>query len=163
MSYKTSAFSNEANERITRKTIGNTSNSFSGAEPYGTMLPSNINIFSSLAESIIGLEDPSVKEQAEQVLLYLYLSLRRACKQKILSNYLSRINLVQQEDKAALMEWNFQDFRIGFTLESNKDESSYFVVSQNKNTGSFMTDTQKLDTTVSRSVEKIVEYVLENT
>ena len=45
---KTSGFLNEANERITRKIIGNTATSFSGVEPYGTILPFNINVFSIL-------------------------------------------------------------------------------------------------------------------
>jgi hypothetical protein len=70
---------------------------------------------------------------------------------------------VQQEDKTALLEWNFQDFRVGFTLEPNKAESSYFVVSQDKNTGVFKTSTQRLDADSYRSVDRIVDYVLENT
>ena len=160
---KTSGFLNNANERVITKTISNTANSFSGAEPYGTVLPFNINVFSILAEGITDLENSVVKEQVKQVLLHLYLSLQKAHKKKNLNNYLSRINLVQQGDMAALLEWSFQDFRVGFTLESDKTESSYFLVSQDKNAGSFIIDTHKLDTDVSRSVDRIVEYVLENT
>ena len=160
---RTSAFLNRANEKITMNAIGNTSNSCSDADPYGTELPSNINVFSNLTEDITRLEDSSVKDQVMKVLFFLYLSLRRAFKQKTLSNYLSRINLIQQEDKAALIEWNFQDFRVGFILERNKSESSYFMVSQDKSTNSFMTDSQKLDTDTSVPVEMIVKYVLDNT
>lgn len=160
---KTSAFLNEANEKTIRTTIGNTSNSYATTEPYGMVLPSNIDVFSSLTTSFLSLEDTEVVKQVREVLLNLYLSLRKAGKHKPISNYLSRMNLVQQEDKAALLEWNFQDFRVGFTLEPDRTESSYFVVSQNKNAGSFMADTQKLDTDVFRLVDKIVEYVLENT
>jgi hypothetical protein len=161
--YKTSSFFDEANQRIVRKPIGNTSSTFSGIEPYGVVLPSNINVFSSLAERISALENPEVMEQVKQILLHLYLSLKKANTLKTLNNYLSRVNLVQQDDKAALLEWSFQDFRVGFTLEPEKDESSYFVVSQDKDAGSFMADIQKLGTDISRPIGRIVEYVLENT
>jgi hypothetical protein len=143
--------------------LGNTSNSYSGINPYGTVLPSNINVFSALTEKISGLENPAVTEQVKQILLYLYLSLQRAYRFKPIGNYLSRMNLVQQEDKAALLEWSFQDFRVGFTLEPVQTESSFFVVSQDKRAGALMADTQKLDSNISMSVDKIVEYVLENT
>jgi hypothetical protein len=160
---RTSSFLNEANQRVIRKTACVTSSSYSRVNPYDAVLPSNINVFSALPEKISGLENPAVTEQVKQILLYLYLSLQRAYEFRQPENYLSRMNLVQQEDKAALLEWSFQDFRVGFTLEPEKDESSFFVVSQDKNAGSFTMNTQKLDTDISLSVKKIVEYVLENT
>ncbi|MDR1205126.1 MAG: hypothetical protein LBL26_06550 [Peptococcaceae bacterium] len=160
---RTSSFCNEVNQRVVRKTVGKTSASASDVEPYGIVLPTNINIFSSLSDRMAGLEDHEVTEQVRQVLIYLYRSLQRAYRRKPLNNYLSRMNLVQQDDKAALLEWNFEDFRVGFTLEPVRSESSFFVVSQDKSAGSLMADTQKLDADISRSVDQIVEYVLENT
>lgn len=160
---KTSASINSAIGKEVRPAIANTTSSFASTDPYGTVLPSNLNVFSNLAASIAELEDTVVAEQVRRVLSCLYLSLQRASRRKTINNYLSRINLIQQGDKAALVEWSFQDFRVGFTLEPEKKESSYFVVSQDKSAGSFMADTQKLDDDISRSVDKIVEYVLENT
>jgi len=165
MNEKTSVFLDESRKTISGKIIGdNTANSFSGMVLYGTALPSNINVFSNLTDGMIGLEDAGVREQVKQVLSYLYLSLLWAHKQKTLNScFLSRVNIVQQSDKSALLEWSFQDFRVGFTLESNSTESSYFIISQNKNTGSLIVDTQKLNVDVSKSIDKIVKYVLENT
>lgn len=160
---KTSASINATIGKEVRQAINNTTSSFASTDPYGTVLPSNLNVFSSLTASIAALEDAAVAEQVKHVLTNLYLSLQRASRRKSINNYLSRINLIQQSDKAALLEWSFQDFRVGFTLEPNKNESSYFVVSQDKIAGSFMADTQKLDDGISNSVDKIVEYVLENT
>jgi hypothetical protein len=93
----------------------------------------------------------------------LYHSLRRLSKSQVITNYLSRLNLVCQEDGSALLEWNFQDFRVGFTLEPNEDESSCFIVSQDKNKNLFSADTQKLDVNNSASIDEIVGYVLGNT
>jgi hypothetical protein len=160
---KTSGFYNEDNQNVVWRAIGKTSGSASGIEPYMVVLPSNINVFSSVSEKVADLEDKVVSEQVNQTLLCLYLSLQKANKWRGLNNYLSRLNLVQQEDKAALLEWNFQDFRVGFALEPEKSESSYYIVSQDKEMGFLETEMQKFDADISCSVDKIVEYVLENT
>lgn len=33
------------------------------------------------------------------------------------------------EDNSALIEWNFEDFRIGFSIEPDKEESGWYLVS----------------------------------
>jgi hypothetical protein len=160
----TSAFFNGKNEEIVRAAVvDNTSNSYTTSEPYGAVLPKNIDVFSGLTTSILNIEDPEVAKQVKQVLLGLYLSLQSAIKHKEFSNYLSRIHLVQQDDHTALLEWNFQNFRVGFRLEPDKAESSCFVVSQDNDAGSYMANTWKLDSDPFPLVDRIVKYVLENT
>ncbi|MDR0518312.1 MAG: hypothetical protein LBH25_14865 [Fibromonadaceae bacterium] len=165
MKYQTSAFSNGTNRNIFKNAIGNTSTSisFSDVKPYETPLPSNINVFSEVKECVARLEDSSVKYQAKYILSNIYLLLQSAYKKRKISNRLSQIILVQQEDKSVLMEWIFQYFRIGFLLESDKTYSSYFVVSRSANDELFMPSTQKLDVDTPKSIEEIVEYVLGNT
>ena len=159
----TSTFLDERNNRPILRTLNITTNSYSDVEPYRTVLSSNIDVFSSIAMSISRLEDLEVTKQVQQVLLNLYLSLQKESKYKTISNYLSRMNLVQEDDKTALLEWNFEDFRVGFKLELDKKESSYFIVSQDRSTGSFSANTQKLSPDLLSTIKKIVEYVLENT
>jgi len=187
MSYKTSAFSNETYERSVKNVIYDTPTSTSISFPavkyknvtqledpsaecqanyilYDMPLPSNINVFSKVKKNITQLKDPSVKQQADYILSNIYLLLQNAYKRrKCLSNRLPQINIVQQEDNSALMEWSFQNFRIGFMLESDKAYSCYFVVSQGENDNLFMPPAQKLDVDTPRSVKEIVEYVLRNT
>jgi hypothetical protein len=160
---KTSGFLNEANQCTARKAVGNTSNSLSETTPYRTALPLGVDIFSGLAGSQLSLYDNVVSGQVRRILTYLYLLLQELSKSQVITNYLSRLNLVCQEDGSALLEWNFQDFRVGFTLEPNEDESSFFVVSQDKNKDLFSADTQKLDVNNYVLINKIVGYVLENT
>lgn len=159
----TSAFVDDLNKHSIIVNWSKTTNSYSGIEPYKTVLPSNIDVFSRIYNNILKLEDPEVTKQVQQVLLNLYLSLQKISKHQPIENYLSRINLVQQDDKTALLEWNFEDFRIGFNFELDKNDSSYFIVSQDKSTGHFSADTQKISADLLGVVEKIVEYVLENT
>lgn len=159
----TSAFVDDLNKHSIIVTWSKTTNSYSGIEPYKTVLPSNINVFSRIYSNILKLEDPEVTKQVHQVLLNLYLSLQKISKYQSIENYLSRINLVQMEDKTALLEWNFEDFRVGFNLEPDKNDSSYFIVSQDKRVGHLLANTQKIGADLWKIVEKIVEYVLENT
>jgi hypothetical protein len=161
--YRTSSFLNETNKNIKQITIDITSNSYEDNTPYGTVLPSNINVFSSLAARLLTIENQDVIQQVKQTLLYIYRALQKANVQRKINNYLSRINLVQQQDMAALLEWNFENFRVGFTLEPNRDESSYYIISQDNSIEAFQVDTQKINPDFSRPVEKIVKYVLENT
>lgn len=146
-----------------RSMVNHTSNSLVNVEPYAVPLPFNINIFSNLKVNLSELENSVVAEQVKQVLVKLYHALKRENEQKIIDNYLSRLNLVQQENKAALLEWNFQDFRVGFALEPDKRQSSYFIVSQDKTSESFTMDAQMLNPELSHSVDRIVDYVLGNT
>ena len=160
---RTSGFFDETNNRSTRTANNNTSNSYSDLKPYATVLPSNMDVFSNLSAKMSALENASVFEQVKQVLQHLYLSLQKANEDKPMSNYLSRINLVQQDDKSALLEWNFQDFRAGFALEPIPSESRFFIVSQDKSIGSFTTEIQRLDLNNLSSIDTLVGYVLENT
>jgi hypothetical protein len=123
-------------------------------------LPLNANVFSSLTTDYLAFESAEVVDQLETVLKSLHRALQNAHKDHPIDHHLSRVNLVQLEDKSALLEWNFQDFRVGISLEPNRAESSYYIVSQDKSTGALMTDTQKLDHGFSTPVNKMVRFVL---
>jgi hypothetical protein len=160
---KTGDFLRSARRTDVPNAVNNTTTSLVNSDPYRSVLPANIDVFSSLKTDLASLEDTNVFEQVQQVLSALYLALQTANKRRLLKNYLSRISLLQQEDKAVLLEWNFHDFRVGLTLEPNKNESSFFIVSRDKVAGSFNADTQILGASIMRSVGIIVDYVLENT
>jgi len=183
MNYQTSASSNMTYKNIFKNAIddsstlmsfsdvklknaiddSSTSMSFSDVKPYEMPLPSNINVLSGVKECVARLEDSSVKHQVKSILSNIYLLLQSAYKKRKISNRLSQITIVQQEDKSVQMEWIFQYFRIVFLLESDKAYSSYFVASRDINDDLFMPLAQKLDVDTPKSVEEIVEYVLRNT
>jgi hypothetical protein len=137
--------------------------SFDTPNPYITILSDDLNIFSGINRSVIELENTEVREQVESILSLLYLALLRASQQKYLNNYLSPLNLNQQEDKAALLEWSFEKFRIGFLLEPDSEKSFFFQVSQDEKSGTFNSERRRLGDDVPHIVNKIVEYVLNNT
>ena len=160
---KTSAYLNESNANVKQINVNNTSNSYLNTNIYPVMLPLNVDVFSSLSKSIITLEDEEVAKQVKKILSCLYLSLKKAINNKSISNYLPRLHLTQQDDMSALIEWNFQNFRIGFILDTNKDENYFFMISQNKIMNSYKSDLQKLDVDNFVYMDEIIKYVLENT
>lgn len=46
--------------------------------------------------------------------------------------YLPPLTAVNVEDNSVLIEWTFRDFRIGFTIEANKENSGWYLVSNRK-------------------------------
>jgi hypothetical protein len=140
-----------------------TTDSFSLNTSYRMKLPSNIDVLSKLSEAVVSLSNADVKKHTFDVLNMLNSSLREINNYSNLSNYLSRINVIEQIDSAALIEWSFQNFRVGFSIEPDMNESSYFIVSEDKSTGSFIADTKKVGSEIDAAIEKIVEYVIRNT
>jgi hypothetical protein len=46
--------------------------------------------------------------------------------------YLPPFTAVNVEDNSVLIEWTFKDFRIGFTIEDNEEDSGWYLVSNRK-------------------------------
>ncbi|MCL1804083.1 MAG: hypothetical protein FWG30_10730 [Eubacteriaceae bacterium] len=160
---KTSAFLSEMTHPTINVISNTTSSSYNNAMQYCTLLPSNLNVFANVADGIGKLEDHGVAMQVQKVLSNLYTALQAASSNQIIDNHLSLLHLAQQDDRSALVEWNFQDFRIGFSIELDKDESSYYVVTQDRDLKAFEMGTYKLESNNSSTFEKIVEFVLGNT
>jgi len=47
-------------------------------------------------------------------------------------SYLPALSAFKVDDGSVLIEWIFDDFRIGFSIEPNVDESSWYLVSNEK-------------------------------
>ena len=140
-----------------------TTDSFSINTSYQIKLPSNIDVFSRLSKTVASLSNPDVKKHTINILDTLNKSLQNINNYKNIPNYLSKLNVIEQSDLAALIEWNFQNFRVGFSIEPDLNESSYFIVSEDKSIGSFVAETKKVGSEITIAVEKILEYVIRNT
>lgn len=155
-------FNNSINRKKVVRIYNGTSSSLMHPDPYSAPLPKNLDVFSNLSSKFAEIEDENVLVQVKRVLNSLYLSIQQISKLKTVNKYLSRLNLVQQSDGDALLEWNFRDFRIGFTFEPDKNKSSYFIVSQDRSNGAFFADSKLLTDDVTNIINNIVRYVWEN-
>jgi hypothetical protein len=97
-----------------------------------------LQIINALNEAIIGIPEINNTEQ-----------------------YLSKLHLVEQEDKSILVEWMYRDFRIGFVVCKPVDDSYYFFVSQNED--AFVSKSSKIGNNLNVLAQNIVQYVIRNT
>lgn len=104
----------------------------SGSSSMGThifySLPKDIDIFRDLIPYFQKLEDSPVKNSILHLLL-TFQKLLNQINQINLSVYLPPLQLRPDEDGSVLIEWIFRDFRIGFLIEPNDSESSWYLVS----------------------------------
>lgn len=140
-----------------------TSGSLSNNYIYSVKLPTNIDVFSKLFNAISSLSNATVKSNSVQLINLISHSLSKAYEIGRISNYLSRLNITEQEDLSALIEWNFEDFRVGFSIEADEKESSYFLISQDRELGEYSADTKKISDNAESVIGSLVNYVLENT
>jgi hypothetical protein len=159
---KTSAFTSTINDVIISELVNKTTNSYNNSDPYAIALPSNIDIFSNIDLNKHRFNN-TVDKQIKQILANLYSSLQNTSRKKIVSNSLPKLSLVKQEDLSALLEWNFKDFRVGFTSDHESAKSGYYIVSQDKSLDSVNIDAKEFDKNIQVIINKIVNYVLENT
>jgi hypothetical protein len=158
---KTSPFINETGKKFSYKTINNTSTSRDNTDLVRVALPHNIDIFEGIIEKLRALEGSAVIKQTYQILQYFYSALQKASKNIIISSsYIPRLHVVQQEDKSVLLEWNFQNFRMGFVLEPVESESFFYTVFQDDD-GSFSSDTKRLNNNAPQIVSSMVKCVLD--
>jgi hypothetical protein len=137
--------------------------SFLAPNFYKLKLPYNIDIFSNIKENNIAIDDSNIIDSINKVLLKLYIILFNISYKYKIDNYLPRIHLVQQDDKSALIEWNFQDFRVGFGIETSEEDCYYFIVMGDKNKQSIETITQKIDINNYEFFIKLITFILVRT
>jgi hypothetical protein len=130
---------------------------------YNVNLPSSMNIFTAMSKvfSIKTIADPFVRAKVLQILNALNEAIVSIPNINNVENYLSKLQIVAQEDKSFLIEWNFQKFRIGFVVCKPVEDSYYFFVFQDE--GSFASKSEKIENNVVKLAGEAVRYVIENT
>jgi hypothetical protein len=124
----------------------------------------NVDIFPShLTQSLISLSVDIVQKQACEIVYSLYRILNDLMLKEHFTNYLSKLHITEQEDKTGLIEWNFEKFRIGFSIEFNPSESGYYLISADPVTNDFIMKTGRIGSRCYEILENMVKYVLENT
>lgn len=134
----------------------------SGSSSIGTQifysLPKDIDIFRDLIPSFQKLEDSPVKNS----ILYLLLTFQKLLNQinqLNLSVYLPPLQLRSDEDGSVLIEWIFKDFRIGFLIEPDDSESSWYLVSNSNMNELSQSGTLNVEDCESL-LNKIISFVL---
>jgi len=95
-------------------------------------LPNDVDIFREAIKGFHKLHDLYVKKSTLLLLLAFQKQILNQISQIDFSGYLPPLQLRSDEDGSVLLEWIFKDFRIGFVIEPEGIESSWYLVSNSK-------------------------------
>lgn len=111
------------------------SKSISGRDFYSEYFDiplSDVNFIANVSRNIPAIQDANVKNSTISLIIKILKLVTLYFNQHNESKFLPALNFNQLEDKSVLMEWIFKDFRIGFSIEPNPEESSWYLISNNK-------------------------------
>jgi len=87
----------------------------------------------SEARSIVSkIEDPCVAKQVERLLFVIHKLIEAVRQVRADLRDIPPLHAYQSEDSSVLVEWVFPDFRIGFNIESNQEDSGWHLVSNKR-------------------------------
>ena len=125
-------------------------------------MPSNIDIFSNI--KIKDIQKNSSWELQEAFLSEVKHYLFHLSSERLIENNLSRLAYSKQDDGSNLFEWNFDNFRLGFTFDSNESSSGFYIVSDTEISGDFSTISNYITrSNVVDVAHRAVDFVLGNT
>ena len=90
------------------------------------------NLIEDALESIKGTDNPAVSGRAREMLTSIQDKIDTLIKNKIDLPSLPKIWAFNVDDGSILLEWIFNDFRVGFNIEQIESESSWYLVSNEK-------------------------------
>lgn len=137
--------------------IVNTTSTNSKDSTYLRNHPNNVNILVSLNKSINKIEDPTLRKKVETFTGEFDNVLNSINK---VSNYLPPFKVDIDED-SVFLEWVFKDYRIGFTIALNDEESLWFLVT-NRNMEEFTVSGELRVENYAEKIAKLIIYALEN-
>ncbi len=90
------------------------------------------NLLAHVVEVVSNATNTEVAKSSSRVLLIIQDALRRFEQRGIDLSNLPQLHAAILDDGAVSIEWIFSDFRIGFTIETNGNDSGWFLVSTDK-------------------------------
>jgi hypothetical protein len=117
----------------------------------------SIDITRNARENARSIEDKSLAQETE-----ITLAVIRKCVEANSSDHnFPSIHLFKPEDGSILIEWIFQNLRLGINIEQNKEESSWFFVT-NENLGN-INAYGHLESTIRKPVLKwLISFIISN-
>jgi hypothetical protein len=93
---------------------------------------SDVNFLANVEKNLSTIKDPNVKNSTIILIIKILKIVTLYFNYQNESKFLPALNFNQLDDNSVLMEWIFKDFRIGFSIEPNSEESSWYLIANNK-------------------------------
>lgn len=100
-----------------------------------TLYITTINVYRLIESALSKLDKLQASEiisEGRNLLTTLVETIRRTNTPYYDSINLPELQVLINEDGSLVIEWPFDDFRVGFTIEKNKDESGWYLVTTKK-------------------------------
>ena len=123
----------------------------------------DIYVVSSAIQKIDSLSSEAVQKQVIKLLSYIQNSLNKIYAAIGVSRRFPQLLLNEQSDLSALVEWNFEKFRVGFSLEQNPEDSAFYFLAINSSNGIINSITNDLGSDPEYIVQAIINYCFWNT
>jgi hypothetical protein len=120
----------------------------------------SVNVIQNASRRALQLRDEFVRKQTIKLLDDIDTYLNNVISVAEISNRLPQIHLAEQEDNSVLIEWNFENFRIGFSIESQPSKSFYFIICEDNTNGLFKSETRYLDNAYDKILANTIKFVL---
>ena len=90
------------------------------------------DLITSAWNAVEQIEDPKVADEARNTLLIIEKTILIAQSKGVDLGHLPQLHAFDVQDGSILIEWVFDDFRVGFSIEPIPFESSWYLVSNEK-------------------------------
>ena len=97
-------------------------------------VPNESNLIKSAWKVIRQIENQDVAREAKKLLLLIQDTITNFQQFRFDISYLPQLQAFNVDDGSVLLEWIFNDFRMGFSIEPNPQDSSWYLVT-NRNLG----------------------------
>lgn len=128
---------------------------------YIDTLPMNLDVFSKVEAHIGEIDDQAIQKVIIQFVTRFNYVLKDLADSRVVYNALPPLSLDIDED-TAFLEWIFKDFRIGFSLHKNEDQSTWFLIT-NRNLEEITVFGDLYKDDKFSTIKRVLKYVLENT
>jgi len=132
-------------------------------QPDAFRLCREYNLVKQARDIIPQIENTSVAEQLDRLLTIINIVIVGMAKQEEVDlSYIPPLHAHIDEDGSVLLEWAFPDFRIGFNIEQNPENSGWHLVT-NKKLGDKTESGQLVDLVkIIRTVTSLSVFILSN-
>jgi len=94
--------------------------------------PSESKLVKSALQTIRNTPNQDIARESRKILFLIQETVFSLQQLNFDLSYFPSLNAINVEDESVLIEWAFRDFRVGFTIETNHEESGWYLVSNKK-------------------------------
>ncbi len=130
-------------------------------QPYFKLVSKNLDVFEKVQKELGIIPSTPVKDFLMQFILIFQQKLEEIIERRDLSNYLSPMLMDIEDDGSIFLEWIFTNARVGFTIEENTADSSWFFIRDletevQSNSGKL--DLSNMTVVITEMINNVLEY-----